>query len=63
MHAQYFALLNLILKLQFCGEASLEFPFFNFPAIYYVHIMYRTYSQSEAYACFDVFTVLYKLKL
>ena len=42
MHAQYFALLNLILKLQFCGEASLEFPFFNFPAIYYVHIMYRT---------------------
>ena len=32
MHGQYFALLNLILKLQFCGEASLEFPFFNFPA-------------------------------
>ena len=32
MHAQYFALLNLILKLRFCGEASLEFPFFNFPA-------------------------------
>ena len=26
MDAQYFALLNLILKLQFCGEASLEFP-------------------------------------
>ena len=31
MHAQYFALLNLILKLQFCGKASLEFPYFNFP--------------------------------
>ena len=27
MHAQYFALLNLSLKLQFCDEASLEFPF------------------------------------
>ena len=26
MRVQYFALLNLILKLQFCGEASLEFP-------------------------------------
>ena len=31
LHAQHFALLNLILKLQFCGETSLEFPFFNFP--------------------------------
>ena len=25
MHAQYFALLNFSLKLQCCGEASLEF--------------------------------------
>ena len=31
-HAQYFALLNLNMKLQFCGEASLEFPF-NFPGL------------------------------
>ena len=29
MHAQYFALLYLSLKLQVCGEASLEF-LFNF---------------------------------
>ena len=32
MHAQYFALLNLSLKLQFYGEASLEIPF-NFPVV------------------------------
>ena len=32
MHAQYFALLNLILKLQFCGEACLEFPL-NIPGL------------------------------
>ena len=30
MHTPYFALLKLSLKLQFCDEASLEFPF-NFP--------------------------------
>ena len=32
MHARYFALLNLGPKLQFCGEASLEFPF-NIPGL------------------------------
>ena len=42
MHAQYFALLNLILKLQFCGEASLEFPFFNFPGCYKQADIYKT---------------------
>ena len=37
-YAQHFALLNLRLKLQFCGEASLEFPI-NFPVHEYACVI------------------------
>ena len=48
MHAQYFALLNLILKLKFCVEASLEFPFFNFPGLILFQSAFRKLDTNQS---------------
>ena len=48
MHAQYFSLLNLILQLQFCGEACLEFPLFNFP-----NLVETWLTEASSIVCYD----------